>query len=71
MEPATGNPAEAAELPALNTQALAAGTAQLDLFGGFDHPVLIELRKLDLSRLTPLQAMQVLDMCIRAARGEI
>jgi DNA mismatch repair protein MutS len=36
------------------------GTLQLDLFGGALHPVIMELKNLDLSRLRPEEALKVL-----------
>jgi hypothetical protein len=42
---------------------------QPDFFGERDHPIVVALRGLEISRLTPLQAMQALDELIRAARG--
>ena len=40
---------------------LAAGGAQLDLFATHEHPVLARLKSLDTQRLTPLEALNLLD----------
>jgi DNA mismatch repair protein MutS len=50
--------------------AAAAPSAQLSLFDAVDHPVVEELRKLDVMRLTPLDAMNLLYQLHQKARGE-
>jgi len=47
-----------------------AAPRQLDLFAAPESPILEGLRNLDISRLTPMQSMQILDELIRAARQE-
>jgi len=47
-----------------------AAIAQPDLFGGAEQPILETLSRLDPRRLTPLQALQILDELCRLARGE-
>jgi len=52
------------------TAAPAAETLQLSLFGtATEHPVVEELRKLDVMRLTPLEAMNLLYQLHQQARG--
>jgi DNA mismatch repair protein MutS len=43
---------------------------QLTLFGPAEHPIVEELRRLDLNGLTPLAAMQLLDQWQQSAREE-
>jgi len=55
-------------------EATAAGTGekggvQYDLFGGEGHPVLAELRRLDLSNTTPLEALNTLQRLQDGLRG--
>ncbi len=52
---------ETSNLPALR---------QPDLFGAGEHPILTALGRLDISRITPLQALQILDELIRASREQ-
>ncbi|MBI1783557.1 DNA mismatch repair protein MutS, partial [Candidatus Sumerlaeota bacterium] len=60
--------AESTELARANPES-APGMQQMDLFGmAAEHPIVAALGKLDISRITPLQAMQILDELIRAAR---
>ncbi|MBL0387982.1 DNA mismatch repair protein MutS [Tumebacillus sp. ITR2] len=47
-----------------------APSAQLSLFDVSEHPVVDELRKLDVMRLTPLDAMNLLYQLHQKARGE-
>jgi len=42
---------------------------QYDLFGGEGHPVLAELRRLDLSNTTPLEALNTLQRLQDGLRG--
>jgi DNA mismatch repair protein MutS len=61
--------AERVALPELRAEIVpAAGTRQLDFFDAADHPIVAALRKLEVARITPLQAMQILDELSRAAR---
>jgi len=39
---------------------------QLTLFGPADHPLLDELRRMDLNNVTPIQAIQLLQRCRRS-----
>jgi DNA mismatch repair protein MutS len=45
-------------------------TLQLALFDAEEHPVVIELRKLDVSSMTPLEALTRLDQLQRRANGK-
>jgi DNA mismatch repair protein MutS len=47
----------------------AAASAQLSLFDVAEHPLVEELRKLDVLRLTPLDAMNMLYQLHQKARG--
>ena len=42
--------------------------AQLSLFNGVSHPAIERLKKLDLTNLTPLQAMNILDELVKLCR---
>jgi hypothetical protein len=42
--------------------------AQLSLFNGVGHPAIEMLKKLDLTNLTPLQAMNILDELVKLCR---
>ena len=42
--------------------------AQLSLFDGVAHPVIEKLKKLDISNVTPLQALTMLDELIKQCR---
>ena len=45
-------------------------TLQLALFEAEEHPVVVELRKLDVSSMTPIEALTRLDQLQRRANGK-